>query len=262
MQFDLTEALTFARNLAHETAQYLVHGAGKGAADTKVDGSYVTQYDLASDRRITAAIRSRFPSHGVLSEEVNKKFAGEPWCWIIDPIDGTTNFTWGFPLWGVLIGLLHNGVPVVGVGDFPLTGEQFYGATGMGAWCNDRVIKASAATAISPQHFFGTCSRTMDRMRLPVVAKTRIAGSTGYDMAKLADGTFVGIYNTSVAVWDVAPLWPLVQEAGAHVATATHGEAFALTPGTDYGDSATSKFILYGGCTREVYETVREKFVV
>ena len=240
----------------------MVEGAGRGTADTKADGSFVTQYDLASDRKLTEAIRARYPSHGLISEEVNKTFYGEEWCWIIDPIDGTTNFTWGYPLWGVLMGLLHHGVPVLGVADFPLTGEQFYAVAGRGAWCNDHAIKASSAAQISTQHFFGVCSRTVERFKLPLKAKARIAGSSAYDMAKLADGTFVGIFNYSVAVWDVAPLWPLVVEAGAQVATSIHGEAFALIPGTDYGHDASAKFSLLGGCSQPVFNAVREAFDV
>ncbi len=257
MTLNLAEALAFARMIARETAQFLIPGAGRGTADVKADGSYVTQFDLASDKRLTAAIRARYPEHAILSEEENKVFDGDEWTWILDPIDGTTNYTWGYPLWGVLIGLLHNGVPVLGVGDFPLSGEQFYACIGQGAWCNERPIKASPATTINPLHIFGVCSRLAERTKFPIQAKARIAGSSAYDMAKLADGTYVGLFNYSVAVWDVAALWPLVTEAGAICATSLHDRSFGLTTGADYGDSSVSKFSIYGGCSELVFDSAR-----
>ncbi len=112
-------ALAFARELAHDTGQLLLKTYGQLTASLKRDGTMVTESDLESDRRLSDAIKQRYPTHVVLSEERDRIYRGQEWSWVIDPIDGTTNFTWGFPMWGVLIALLHWGMPILGVGISP-----------------------------------------------------------------------------------------------------------------------------------------------
>jgi fructose-1,6-bisphosphatase/inositol monophosphatase family enzyme len=181
-------ALAFARELARDTAALLVANFGRLVATKKKDDTLVTESDIESDRRIVSAIRQKYPTHGILSEESNKIFNGEEWCWVIDPIDGTTNFTWGFPVWGVLIGLLYNGQPVMGVADFPMTSEHYYAVTGGGAFCNDAPIYASDAEKMDSSRVFACCTRTLKKGRPDVPMRIRVAGSTGFDLAMLACG--------------------------------------------------------------------------
>lgn len=236
-------ALEFARALAHDTAYQLKTAFGRMTADLKRDGTLVTQSDLESDRRLSEAILARYPTHGILSEERDKTFRGQEWCWVIDPIDGTTNFTWGLPAWGVLIGLLHRGQPVLGVADFPMTGEQFYAVRGLGAWLNDAPIHATAieedpitgAPRVQKTHLFACCTRTLNHGQPDMPMKLRIVGTTGYDLALVAKGACVGSLDMISHVWDVAALWPLVHEAGGQVKTNLRPELFPLQTGVDYG---------------------------
>jgi hypothetical protein len=161
-------ALAFARELAAETGRHLCGRFGQHAASTKHDGTLVTASDLDSDRRLSAAIAARYPGHGVLSEETARIYRGEEWCWVVDPIDGTTNFARGFPIWGVLIALLHHGQPVLGVADFPMLGEQYWAAHAQGAWLNDAPIRtaelglgADGLPQIEGTHLFACCTRTL-----------------------------------------------------------------------------------------------------
>ncbi len=240
-----TGAFEFARDLAHETGQFLKGTFGQLTAAKKQDGTLVTESDLESDRRLSAAILARYPDHTIISEERDKVYRGQEWCWVIDPIDGTTNFTWGFPVWGVLIGLLHYGQPVMGVADFPITDEHYGAVLGQGAWRNGERIHVSPAEQIESAHLFSMCTRTLKYGRPDLICKTRIAGSSGFDLATLARGACVGAMELRVYLWDVAALWPIVHEAGGIVITnrsADHA-IFPLRDGVDYG---TQEFSVLG----------------
>lgn len=241
-------ALDFARNLARETAQRLKATFGQLSATLKHDGTLVTQSDIEADRRLSDAILDRYPTHGILSEERDQIFRGQEWCWVIDPIDGTTNFTWGAPTWGVLIGLLHFGRPVLGVADFPMTGEQFYAARGSGAWLNERPIRVAALEQdqhtgeplIHKTQLFACCTRTLQRGMPDIPTKLRVFGTTGYNLALVAKGACLGSLDILSHVWDVAALWPLVEEAGGCIRTNLQRELFPLQTGRDYGATTFS----------------------
>jgi len=238
-----TGALDFARALAHDIAHRLKATFGHITAALKRDGTLVTQSDIESDRRLSDAILARYPSHGILSEERDKIFRGQEWCWVIDPIDGTTNFTWGFPAWGVLLGLLHFGQPVLGVADFPMTDEQYYAVRGSGAWLNDAPIRVATIAQdektgeplVQKTQLFACCTRTLQRGQLDIPMKIRVAGTTGYDLALVAKGACLGSLDMTSHVWDVAALWPLIEEAGGCIRTNLSRELFPLLPGQDYG---------------------------
>ena len=249
-------ALAFARGLAREVGLRLREVEGRLVATLKRDGTLVTEFDLEADRKVTQAIRERYPGHGILSEEQSQVFGGEEWVWVIDPIDGTSNFTWGFPTWGVLIGLLHHGMPVMGVADFPMIGHQYYGVEGAGAWLNDAPIKAALADGLQPTQLFSACSRTLKFGRPNLPMKARISGSTGFDLAMLARGSVVGVIQQSVHVWDVAAMWPIVQAAGAIVASNLSQGLFPLVAGLDYGDVG---FAILGACNDALEFALRDR---
>lgn len=249
-------ALDFARALARETGDMLRSKFGLLVASRKKDDSLVTEFDIAADRLIVRAITARFPGHGILSEESNTVYGGEEWCWVIDPIDGTTNFTWGFPVWGVLIGLLHRGEPVLGVAEFPMTGEQYSAVAGESALCNDAPIFASSAVAMDSALLFACCTRTMKHGRPNVPLKLRIAGAAGFDLAMLACGACLGVLEMTVHVWDVAALMPVLRAAGGVTAVNMPGGVFPLRPGTDY---AGVSFAVLGASSPAMLEVLAER---
>jgi len=248
-------AVEFAREIVHDTGQFLKATHGRLDATLKYDGSLVTASDVASDQRLTAAIHARFPDHGVLSEEQDTVFHGEEWCWVIDPIDGTTNFKWGFPIWGVLMGLLHHGQPVLGVAEFPMTDEQYWAALGQGAWRNGERIMAAAEQPPNPTQLVVACTRSLKTGPLGILPKTRVSGSAGYDLAALACGIFVGALELTVHVWDVAALWPIVSEAGGLVESNSADPLFPLRAGEDH---LKTIFSILGASSPEMQRYLRD----
>jgi myo-inositol-1(or 4)-monophosphatase len=182
---------------------------------------------------------------------------------MIDPIDGTTNFTWGFPAWGVLVALLHHGEPVLGVADFPPLGQQFYAARGGGAWRvtenghGSGPIHTAADTTFTKTQLFAVGTRSLKPGRPNIPCKLRLPGSTGFDFALLACGACVGAYDSTVHVWDIAALWPIILEAGGSVVTNHPGGLFPLRAGVDYGSVA---FAALGAGSSELLAEALERF--
>ena len=254
--FTLPEgALAFACELAHRTGERLKFASGQLIASTKTDGTLVTASDIEADQHVADAIKERYPDHAVLSEEADKVYRGQDWCWLIDPIDGTTNFTWGFPAWGVLVALLYRGYPVLGVADFPPAGQQLYAVRGQGAWrksetgYGDGPIHASLDKVFTSTQLFAVGTRSLKPTVPDVPCKLRLPGSAGIDLAWLATGACVGAFDSTVHVWDIAALWPIVEEAGAQVVTNLQGGAFPLRTGVDY---ASVEFAVLGSATSEL----------
>ena len=253
-------ALAFARDLARETGARLKAARSGYAVATKPDGTLVTEIDVETDRALGQAVRARYPGHGVLSEEQDKVFGDHEWCWVIDPIDGTTNFAAGFPVWGVLIALLHYGDTVMGVSEFPPLGMQYYAERGRGAWLNDAPIQASAATRLQPNQLFTACSRTTKRGILRIPGKLRSPGSTGFDLCAVASGACVGSVNLTVHVWDIAAAEVIVTEAGGIMeicdGNGYTAPLFPLQPGTDY---ASVVFTVLAACTPDLFRDAQER---
>ncbi len=136
---DYRQHLTLAETLAKRSGDLAVSQFRQVEARRKRDGTLVTDTDEQLDRLITTQLFSAFPDHKVLSEEQTTVFdPNVEYTWVVDPIDGTTNFARGLPIWGVSIALLRHGDPVLGVVNFPLTGEIFSAVKGTGAWCSGR----------------------------------------------------------------------------------------------------------------------------
>jgi myo-inositol-1(or 4)-monophosphatase len=255
-------ALAFARHLAHETGQILKSRFGATTSSLKGDGSLVTESDMESDGRISAAIAERFPGHSILSEERLTRYGGEEWAWIIDPIDGTTNFTRGFPCWGVLLALLHFGQPVLAVADFPALAEHYYAVAGGGVFLNDTPVHAITPTLIpgSEQEshhaqIFVACSRSV-AFGVPVpAAKLRISGSTGYDLALVASGVALGAIEQSVYAWDIATGWLFIAEShGAQLSIPVLGDFFPLQPDFDCG---SQKVTIIAAVSQKLIESLQ-----
>ena len=129
--------LRMALDLSREAGDRLLESRGFVHADVKSDGTLVTQADIESDQHICGQIRNEFPGDVVLSEELNTVCSGDSRVvWVVDPLDGTTNYSHGLPLWGVSIARLVNGQPDLGVIYFPVLGELYHATRGGGAFEN------------------------------------------------------------------------------------------------------------------------------
>jgi myo-inositol-1(or 4)-monophosphatase len=236
------EVLGFCDEITAEVGDYLIAKLGTVAGEEKSDGSLVTECDQWSDDRLRGAIRSRFPDHGVLTEETEHIFPANDWCWIIDPIDGTTNFTRGLPLWGISLGLLYKGVPVFGYVAMPMIRQNFYGYwagdSGLdmptGAYCNGRPIRVSTDST-SGNHFFNLCARSLSVFQNPVPAKIRMLGVSTYSLLTIAQGSALGAVEATPKIWDIAAVWAIVHAAGGTWKALDESVIFPLVVGENYG---------------------------
>ncbi|NBD31870.1 MAG: inositol monophosphatase, partial [Cyanobacteria bacterium] len=164
------------------------------------------------------------------------------WCWVIDPIDGTTNFTRGIPVWGISMGLLYQGMPVFGYVHFPVLQQSFHGfwLTGSGltgkngAYRNGEPIQTSPDD-LSQSQLFSLCVRSMPSLQESLPCKTRIVGVCTYSFLLVASGAALGAVEAIPKVWDLAAVWAIVQGAGGKFVPLTPTSAFPLQAGVNYG---------------------------
>jgi len=236
--------LDFAQATTAKVGTRLLQDFGQVQASEKADGSLVTQSDKWADQEIRDAIASTFPSHGILSEEDQHIFPGTEWCWVIDPLDGTTNFTRGIPIWGISLGLLYQGTPVFGYVYLPPLAQTFhgywYGSSGLsgsnkGAFMNHRPIHTSSDSP-SNNHFFSICSRSTSILQKEFPCKIRMLGVASYNFLTVAAGATLGGVESTPKVWDIAGVWVIVQAAGGAWVSLESKPVFPLLAGEDYGD--------------------------
>jgi myo-inositol-1(or 4)-monophosphatase len=206
----------------------------------KDDHSIVTEADIIIDEQIGAAIQERYPGDLLLSEESSTSQIGgagtiitQP-TWIIDPIDGTTNFAIGVPIWGILITYLEQGWPLMTVMYFPLLDELYTAVKGQGAYLNHQPIQATNPFPRQPLAFFACCSRTHRDYQVSIPYKTRLLGSAAYNFCLAARGAALIAFEATPKIWDIAGAWLLVGEAGGVIEPFDGALPFPLRSGVAY----------------------------
>ncbi len=240
-----TQVLDFADSTTQVVGEHVLQELGQVQATAKADGSLVTRSDRWADEALRQAIQTTFPDHGVLSEETTHIFPANEWCWMIDPIDGTTNFARGLPLWGISLGLLYRGIPVFGYVHLPPLRQSFhgywYGDSGLtgptGAFLNGQPIHASLDD-VSPNHFFNLCARSTAVLQNPFPAKIRMLGVATYNLLTVAAGWALGGVEATPKIWDIAAVWAIVQAAGGVWTPLEAGPIFPLQTGQNYSRRA------------------------
>ena len=234
----LSEYLEAAKEAARRAAVVLGDWRQRFTVREKARFDLVTEADLASQKTIQDYLCGLFPDHDFLGEEDKtaraKPGPDAPPTWIVDPIDGTTNYVHDCPLYCISIGLQVAGDLVVGVVYDPCRQEMFAAATGQGAWLNQRRLQTSAADRLEeallstgfPPDMHGQ-ERILDWWRYFSLRthSLRRTGSTALNMAYVAAGRFDGYWAFDNHVWDVAGATVLVREAGGML-TNTDGSAY------------------------------------
>jgi myo-inositol-1(or 4)-monophosphatase len=236
------QVLIFCQETTTRIGDQLIKDFGKLQANQKEDGSLVTKADQWADREICQAIATAFPEHGVLSEETTHLFPANDWCWIIDPIDGTTNFTRGVPIWGISLGLLYQGTPVFGFVYLPQLRQSFhaywYGESGLtgpsGAYLNNEAIHTSIDSP-SKSHLFNLCARSTAVIANPFPCKIRMIGVASYNILLVAAGAALGGVEATPKIWDIAAVWVILQAAGGIFVDLNPESTFPLQVGHNYG---------------------------
>lgn len=241
-QFEFAES---AAGIAREAGALLRRFYEQGvAAEYKGDVDLVTEADRQSEALIRRRLGEEFPEHGIYGEEgTRERLAGE-YRWYVDPLDGTTNFAHGFPVFCVVLGLERrapglredeDGEMVAGVIFDPLRDELFQAERGRGAWLNGRAIRVSRVKTMQ-EALTGTGFPSHKRHRSPNVHfyheitlrshGVRRAGSAALDLAYVACGRLDGYWELNLNPWDTSAGYLLVEEAGG---TVTHFDGGRFT---------------------------------
>ncbi len=222
--------LNFAIETARDAGQILLEKFDRGIAiQKKGDIDLVTAADLASEALIIERIKSYYPRHSILAEESGEAVVigdGTTWKWIIDPLDGTTNFAHGYPCFCVTLALEHKGEIVLGVTFDPTRNELFAAERGQGATLNGKPIRVSKAEQLSeslivtgfPYNFKSRPDFARNLTEFLLNSRgVRRDGSAAIDLAYVACGRFDGMWEEGLNPWDMAAGILLVEEAGGQV---------------------------------------------
>jgi myo-inositol-1(or 4)-monophosphatase len=234
----MNKPLNFATQLAQEAGKLLLdfYQPTGTHATLKADRTIVTQADLAADELLRSRIAQAFPEDGILSEEAGTIYPKDKSAvWIIDPLDGTTNFSLGLHYWGISLARLVNGFPNLGVLYFPLLDELFLASKGAGAFLNGSRLEVKPPDPDQPTSFFSCCSRAFRYYEVDIRYKTRILGSAAYGLVTVARGSAILAFEVTPKVWDFSASWVITQEAGGLIAPLNGENPYPLKSGLDYG---------------------------
>lgn len=219
--------LNFAIETAREAGHLLLEKFGRITSVTKKgDINLVTEADLASEALIIERIKSYYPKHAILAEESGEAvvIGGDTsWKWVIDPLDGTTNYAHGYPCFCVTIALEHKGEVVLGVTYDPTRNELFAAESRLGATLNGKPIRVSATEKLGdslivtgfPYDFKQRENFARHLTEFLLTSRgVRRDGSAAIDMAYVACGRFDGFWEEGLNAWDVAAGKLMIEEAG------------------------------------------------
>ena len=208
--------------------------------DYKGEINLVTEVDKISEEMITSRINTLFPDHDILSEEFTHIERGSDFRWIIDPLDGTTNYAHGYPIFCVSIALERLDTMIVGIIYDPMLDEMFVAAKGKGAFLNGKeihvsntrgIIKSLLATGF-PYDIREDSDNNLNYFNEMILKAQAIrrAGSAALDLAYVAAGRFDGFWELKLNPWDIAAGWLLVEEAGGIVTDMGGNNYFLESP--------------------------------
>ncbi|MEZ4833052.1 MAG: inositol monophosphatase family protein [Caldilineaceae bacterium] len=246
----LSFAADIAVDIAVEAGEIEKRYFRRSHARRKADGTLITEADEQANAFIVAQLRRQFPDHAILSEEGDTVYdPSKQYTWVVDPLDGTTNFARGLVIWGVSIGLLADGAPVLGVLHFPLLHETYRAIAGGTAFCNDELLELDAETVIDNQQILTLCTRSRRRFHIDTPLKTRMLGSAAYHLLTVATGAALAGIESTPKVWDLAAAYVVLTAAGGVAAHTDGTPIFPLSPvHEDY--VAKSKPVLAAGSQR------------
>ncbi len=231
--------LNVAIEASKEAGRFLKINLGKvkNIQTKKEEINLVTEIDKETEKKIVEFIKSKFPHHSILAEESGEAKLDSGYKWIIDPLDGTTNYTHSFPVFCVSIALEHKGEVILGVIYDPNFDELFWAEKGKGAFLNgkkisvsrtDKLIKSMLATGFpyNVRENPDNCIEHFVNFLMEAQAIRRL-GSAALDLAYVACGRLDGFWEVNLNPWDVAAGKIIIEEAGGKV-TDFYGNKFSI----------------------------------
>lgn len=220
-RIELKELTAFAERLA-DASRALIATAARGAirSHVKDDGSPVTAIDQAVEDRLRTMIAETYPDHGIVGEERGASSPEREMIWVLDPIDGTLPFLAGLPVYGTLIALLRNKVPLLGVIEMPATGERWIGCLGLPTTRNGQPVRVRACGSLADALLSTSNPDFWEETDAPALARLRAAtrwtvyGGSCMAYAQIASGRIdIGV-DVAFDPFDYLALVPVVQGAG------------------------------------------------
>jgi histidinol phosphatase-like enzyme (inositol monophosphatase family) len=199
---------------------------GQWSHERKADRSYVTEADRAAEAAMRKLIEEAFPADGIIGEEYGTRNEGAGRQWVLDPIDGTTSFIAGRPIFGTLIALLQDGWPVLGIIDQPVAGERWVGRIGQPTLFNGKPAQAkplkelsdAVLATTSPHLFTNEEADAFMSVAKQVAEKKIIYGGDCYNYGLVASGHIDVVIEAGLKLHDYAALVPVVEGAGGMMA--------------------------------------------
>jgi myo-inositol-1(or 4)-monophosphatase len=210
----------------------VIHPRQKEAAS-----SIVCDADLASEKRVIEIIHAQFPGDNIIAEESGRVWRDSEYTWVIDPLDGTSNFVAGIPWFGVQVAVLRGADPVLGAMYLPIEDTLYFAEAGKGARRNGKPVRVTAETDLQKVLCaFGFDSPPQRRVRPSVELLFRVAAAVRntrttnslVDFCYTIDGRFGGCMNLKTMIWDIAPVALILPEAGGRF-THLDGSPIAFT---------------------------------
>ncbi len=219
--------LEVADTAARKAGEFLLeHFGSVKQVKHKSQGNLVTEFDILSEKLIVGILKREYPNFGILSEETNSSTPINGYTWVVDPLDGTNNYTYGIPFFCVNIALVHNQDILVGVTYDPVRDELFKAQSGEGAYLNESPIRVSTKTSLRHSligldlgysHERGTqMLETLGKLWGQVHC-VRLVGSSALGLAYVAGGRVSLYFHRYLFPWDIASGLLLVREAGGEV---------------------------------------------
>lgn len=221
--------------LIDRVAQRQRQDFGHVGTDLKADGTLVTACDRWSDQAIVEGLQALYPGEGVLSEEGDRHVPGSQAFWVVDPLDGTTNFAAGIPYWSISMARFEGGRPVLGILDVPPLGQRIIAKAGLGVWRNGEVIDPPASK-LHPGGCVSLCSRSIRVLQTlsdrPFPGKVRLFGVASLNLVSVATGQTVAALEATPKIWDLAAAWLVLQQLACPIRWLQRDPA-QISPGTD-----------------------------
>ena len=201
--------------LVDEVGKRQLQDFGQINSDLKPDGTLITECDRWSDKKIVQGLDRIASGEGVLSEEGNKSIPNSNEYWIVDPLDGTTNFAAGIPYWAISIARFKNGQPETALLDIPALQKRILAIKGKGVWLNNKPLKPESRFKKNSD-CISLCSRSIKVLQMKpeqsFPGKIRLLGVSSLNMTSVAIGQTVAALEATPKIWDIGAAWLILEE--------------------------------------------------
>lgn len=227
---DLNKALDNARKWAKAAGDFQIEMLNKNisCSSKSTETDLVTEVDMKCEEILIKYIKENYPEHNIITEETGLIGENSDFTWILDPLDGTVNYYYNYPIFAVSIGLHYKGNPIIGVVFVPRLDEEYYAVKDKGAFLNNNKIQVSNKTQLK-ELLVGTGfpydkgidinnnNTAIFKNILPNIMGIRRSGSAAFDLCQIACGRLSGFWELKLKLWDFAAAELIIKEAGGYI---------------------------------------------